>query len=269
MRAGITEEAPLVSIVTPACNAARFIKEAIESVKAQTYQNWEMLIVDDGSRDKTPQIVEKMMVTDSRIKLFSTTGGQGPAIARNIAIEKAQGRFIAFLDSDDLWLPTKLEKQINYMLHEGYAFTFTNFRRTSEDEKRVGRILPVPNMVRYEDLLKHNTIGALTVIIDRRLIETVSMRQIGHEDFILWLGILKSGIIGHGLQEDLARYRVVKSSISHNKLRSAKWVWNILKDTQSLTLYQAIWYFLNYVVRASYKYTRFSYYAFVYMNISS
>jgi len=247
------ENQPLVSVVTPAFNAARFIKDTIDSVLAQTYKNWEMLICDDGSSDDTVEIVSMIARDDARIKVILSEKNGGPAVARNKALEMAAGRFIAFLDADDLWLPAKLEKQVNFMLVRDYAITYMPYSRIDEKGRLLGSPISVPNKTTYRQLLKHNVLGCLTVVVDRSKCGELKMLSQGYDDYILWLSILRKGFVAHALQENCSRYRILAGSVSRNRLRAAQWVWNIYRNIEGLNLFDCIWNFLNYFVRVSFK----------------
>ena len=210
----------LVSIITPAYNAAAYIAETIESVLAQTYPNWEMLIVNDCSKDNTAEIVQSYAKKDKRIKLINLKQNSGAAVARNTAIQNAKGRYIAFLDSDDLWKKEKLQKQIQFMQKNGYAFTYTSYEHFKETKENVHNQVQVPKNLNYNQALKGNQIGCLTVMLDRKQIQNIHFTTQKHEDYILWLNILKQGITAYGMQESLALYRTGNNkSISGNKLQ--------------------------------------------------
>jgi len=248
---------PAVSIITPAYNAERFIAHTIESVRAQTSKDWELLVVDDCSTDRTAGLVQQYQVLDTRIRLLRHEENGGPARARDTAIVAAQGRFVAFLDSDDLWLPEKLERQIEYMRASGAAFTFTAYRRISADGSTTGRLIRVPSRLSYADLLTRTAIATSTVVLDRQLTGPFRMKITYYDDFALWLDILKRGVVAHGLNDDLMRYRVVGKSVSRNKLRSAKWVWRTYRQVEKLSAPYSAWCFLQYAIHAAAKYRRF------------
>ena len=235
----------LVSIITPAYNAAEYIVETIESVLAQTYPNWEMLIVNDCSKDNTAAIVQSYATKDKRIKLINLKQNSGAAVARNTAIQNAKGRYIAFLDSDDLWKKDKLQKQLSFMQRNRYAFTFHNFIMFNDGiDKENGKIIKVSTQIDYKKLLKgNNTGGCLAVCIDRKVVIEIFMPNERHEDYICWLDILKEyQIKGYGINEVLGYYRVGKVSVSSNKLKSALWTWNVYRDSQKLSLLKSIYY---------------------------
>ena len=241
---------PVVSIITPAFNASRTIAQTIESVQAQTYQHWEMVIVDDLSADDTCDVVEKYMKEDSRIRLLRQRINGGPACARNASLKAAVGRYVAFLDSDDYWLSAKLERQLSFMMASNVAFSYTLYRRFVDNIEEAGPLVDLPTSFTYEALLKNTGIACLTVMVDRELAGVIEFPLIRHEDYSLWLTLLKRGLVAHGLLEDLARYRVSSSSVSGNKLKSATWVWSIYRDGEKLSLPHAAWCFGNYAWNA-------------------
>jgi teichuronic acid biosynthesis glycosyltransferase TuaG len=234
-------------VITPAYNASAFIAECIQSVQAQTHSNWELLIVDDKSSDSTREIVESFQSSDPRVRLIPNRSNLGVAETRNRAIAEARGQYVTFLDSDDLWLPEKLERQLAFMRTRGAALSFTAYRRISEDGTRQGQVIHVPPEVTYADLLKNTSIGCLTVMLDLRQTGPVKMEKIKHEDYVLWLSLLRRGIIAYGLDNDLARYRVVKSSITSNKLKSVSWVWNIYRNVEHLGFFRSLYFFVHYL----------------------
>ena len=238
----------LVSIIMPAYNAEKYIAEAIESVLKQTYRNWELIIVNDCSIDATEQIVKKYQEQDQRIRLCSLIKNKGVANARNTAIKNAVGRYLAFLDSDDMWLPEKLEKQIGFMKRNNYVFTYHQYRHFASSDK-VGEIVKIPSQLDYKDALKGNSIGCLTVCLDKSKIKPFIMPAQRHEDYITWLNILKENeIAAYGLQRDFGRYRVdSKDSVSANKLKSAVWTWKVYRDSQLLSVLKSVYYMCFYI----------------------
>lgn len=247
----------LVSIITPAYNAAAYIAETIESVLAQTYLKWEMLIVNDCSKDNTVEIVQSYAKKDKRIKLINLKQNRGAAVARNTAIQNAKGRYIAFLDSDDLWKKEKLQKQIQFMQRNGYAFTFTSYEHFKETKENIQNQVQIPKSLNYNQALKGNQIGCLTVMLDRKQIANIHFTAQRHEDYILWLNILKQGTIAYGIQESLALYRTGNSkSISSNKLQSALWTWKVYRESQKLSVLKSMYYMLFYVVNGLRKHAK-------------
>ncbi len=248
---------PLVSIITPSWNVERLIGETIESVQAQTFGDWELLIADDCSTDQTPAIVGRYAAADPRIKLIRQPRNGGPALARQAAIDHAQGRYLAFLDSDDLWLPAKLERQLAFAREVGAPLSYTAFRRIDEAGAVTGRLITVPASLTYQQLLKNTAIATLTALVDRELAGPVAMKNEPYDDFCLWLSILKPGLTAYGLNEDLARYRVRGQSVSSRPLRSASWVWHIYRKVEKLPLPEAAWCFAHWSTRACLKRMQF------------
>jgi teichuronic acid biosynthesis glycosyltransferase TuaG len=241
---------PLVSIITPSWNVERLIGETIESVQAQTFGDWELLIADDCSTDQTPAVVSGYAAADPRIKLIRQPRNGGPALARQAAIDHATGRYLAFLDSDDLWLPNKLERQLAFAERQRAPLSYTGFRRIDEAGAVTGRLIQVPQSLTYEQLLRNTSIATLTAMVDRDLAGPVAMKNEPYDDFCLWLSILKPGLVAHGLNEDLARYRVRGVSVSSRRFRSASWVWHIYRRVEKLPFPKAAWCFAHWSTRA-------------------
>jgi teichuronic acid biosynthesis glycosyltransferase TuaG len=247
----------LVSIITPAYNAARFVEPAARSAIAQTYENWEMLIVDDCSKDSTREILARLARTDPRIRPIEHERNGGPAAARNTAISNARGDYLAFLDSDDLWLPGKLESQLSFMREKKSALSFTQFRRIDEGGVKEGRLVDVPPAMRYRDLLHDTAIATSTVIVDRRIAGDFRMKSTYYDDYAAWLEILRRGHVAHGLRADLMRYRVVGQSVSRNKWKSAKMVWRVYRQVEGLSILDSALCFSSYAFRGWRKYRQF------------
>jgi len=241
---------PLISIITPSWNVEGLIGETIASVQAQTFSDWELLIADDCSTDNTAAVIESFAAKDPRVKLIRQPRNGGPALARQAAIEQATGRFIAFLDSDDLWLPTKLERQIAFAREHRAALSYTGFRRINEDGSVTGRLISVPASLTYDQLLRNTAIATLTAMIDRDISGPIAMKNEGYDDFCLWLDVLRPGHVAYGLNEDLARYRVRGVSVSSRPLRSAGWVWRIYRNVERLSLLKSAWCFAHWGARA-------------------
>ncbi len=244
----------LVSIITPAYCCASVVVETIKSVIMQTYPHWELLIAEDCSSDNTREIIERWSMVDSRIRIIKLDHNVGPAMARNAALEQARGRWIAFLDSDDLWLPKKLELCIQFARISGAAFIFTGYRRISASGASVGRYISVPATLNYRQLLGNTAIATSTVMIDTCLTGPIRMRETYYDDFDCWLQILKKGLVAHGLNADLMRYRIMKGSVSRKKGKSARKVWRAYRDLEGLSIPLSVWYFTQYAVRGVMKY---------------
>jgi len=244
----------LVSIITPSFNSSKYIKETVDSVLRQTYENWELIIVDDGSKDSSANIIQDLTNTDTRIKGFYFDKNIGAAEARNIAIQQAKGKYIAFLDSNDLWELEKLEKQISFMQTEDIAFSFSTYQPMSEDGSKLYSIIHAPKIVTYSAYLKNTIIGCLTVVIDREKAGNFEMPNIrSSHDMALWLLIMKRGFDAYGLDENLARYRIVSASNTSSKWRAAKDVWKIYREVEKLSFLYSSWCFLNYAFNALVK----------------
>lgn len=254
---GFDADRSLVSIITPAYKAAAFVGETIQSVLAQRHLDWEMIVVDDCSPDSTAEVVEQYAAADRRVRLVRSPTNGGVGAARNAALDAATGRYIAFLDSDDLWLPEKLESQLEFMRDLNAGFSFTAFRRISQDGRRVGRLIIVPPRLDYAALLGNTAIVTSTVLIDRAVVGDFRMTKTYYDDFVLWLQLLKRGTVAHGLKRDLTRYRVVSQSISRDKANSARQVWRTYRQVERLGVGRSSWSFARYATRALLKYRRF------------
>lgn len=206
----------LVSIIMPAYNCADYIADSIRSVQAQTYRNWELIVADDKSSDSTVGIVRGIAADDNRICLLETDINLGPAAARNRAIDAAQGDYIAFLDSDDIWYPDKLQKQISFMEQNGYGFTYTAYEKIDDHGEPMGIVIPAPNSVNYSSMLyKGDPIGNSTVVYNAAELGKFYVPNIKRRnDFALWLRMMHDCDRAYGLKEILASYRVRAGSVS-------------------------------------------------------
>ncbi len=247
----------LVSIIMPNYNSESFVKESIESILSQSYENWELILVDDCSSDGSIKIIDSMMSNDRQIKLIKLKQNSGPAVARNKAIKEAKGRYIAFLDSDDLWTPDKLAKQISFMEKNDVSLSFTGYYRIEEESGEIIDQIHVPQKVDYYELLKQNIIGCLTAIYDTEKIGKVYMPDIRkRQDFGLWLNILKKVPYAYGMDEPLAYYRVRTASVSSNKIHASKYNWTLYREVEKLPIHKAIYYFGWYIYRSIKKYKK-------------
>ncbi len=240
----------LVSIITPLYNKEKFVEATILSVLSQTYTEWEMIIIDDCSTDKSADIVNKYCQMDSRIRYYKNNKNSGVAKSRNRAISLAKGRYIAFLDADDLWKVDKLEKQISFMEKESCTFCYSACEVIDEQDNLIKEKRKVPAVVDYSSLLKGNAIPCLTVVLDRLHFDKIELTRIGHEDYVLWLELLQNGEKAQGLDEVLATYREYKSSLSSNKVMSAKWVWKIYRTHLKVGFFKSCVYFIYYSCNA-------------------
>ena len=174
----------------------------------------------------------------------------GPALARQASLDASSGRYAAFIDADDLWLPQKLERQIAFMTVHQAAMSYTAFRRIDTSGAVVGRLMPIPPKLTYNALLKNTAIATLTAVVDRDITGPLAMKNEPYDDFCLWLDVLRPGRVAYGLDEDLARYRVSPGSVSSKPLRSASWVWHIYRNVERLSLARSTWCFGHWAARA-------------------
>lgn len=231
----------LVSIIMPSWNTGRFIAESIDSVLKQTYTNWELLIVDDCSTDNTDEIITSYK--DSRIKYFKNEHNSGAAFTRNKAMREAQGEWIAFLDSDDLWKPEKLEKQINFMKENGYVFSYHDFEKIDEESKPLNVYVTGPEVVTKKEMYNYGYPGCLTFMYSTRAMGLVQIKDIKkNNDYAILLKLCKIADC-YLLKENLARYRIRKKSISHDKLtRKLKSHYDLFRYCDEQSVPMAIWY---------------------------
>ena len=242
---------PLVSIITPVYNAGRFLSDTIKSVQNQTYKNWEMLLVDDCSKDNSAQIIKEFQKYDDRIKYIKLEKNSGASVSRNTGIKNAKGRFIAFVDSDDIWKPEKLEVQVKYMLENNLGFTFTSYRYMKEDGELTNKVAKAPSKINYNGLLKNTIIGCSTVVIDTDIVEYFEMPLVRRgQDTATWLQILRKEKYAYGIDKDLVYYRLVGESLSSNKIIALKRTWNTYRNVEKLGLIKSAYVFCFYVFNA-------------------
>lgn len=242
---------PRVSIITPLYNGADYIEKAVRSVQRQSYMRWELIVVDDASSDQSPKIVERLLSDDPRIKLLRLKKNCGAAVARNYGINAATGRYIAFLDCDDEWMPGKLAAQVERLSATKAALCFAAYIRVDERGKVISRV-GVPVALSYREELMTNYIGCLTAMYDRQLVGKVHMPEYlpCHEDYPMWLEILRKSGPAVGIPVVLAKYSVRAGSLSSNKLQTARQVWRIYREIEKLPLFSSYYYFINQSGRA-------------------
>ena len=227
---------PLVSVVMPLFEAASYVGDAVASVQAQTMSEWELIVVDDASTDGGPAIVDVIAARDSRVRLVRQPRNRGAAVARNAATERAGGRYIAFLDADDLWDPEKLERQVDFAAKGDHAFTHTWYRRIARDGAALGTVMRAPPRLSYRASLRANRIGCLTAMYDAERLGKVYAPDIPkRNDYVLWLQLLKRVEYAHCLPEVLAAYRISPGSISRNKLGLARHHYRLFRDIERLS----------------------------------
>lgn len=240
-----------VSIITPVYNSEKYVKETIESVLSQTYKNFELILINDKSTDNSLDICNSYK--DDRIKHINLEKNVGVCRARNIAIENACGRYIAFLDSDDIWDKNKLEEQIKFMKENNAEISCTEYERINETGKKIGYI-SVKEKISYNDMLKNNYVGCLSVIYDKDKIGKMYFEQINkNEDYLLWLKIVKKTKYIYGLRKNLAKYRVLNVSRSSNKFKVILARWEIYRKYEKLNILSSFYYILNYGIMALVK----------------
>ncbi len=254
---------PLVSVIMPMHDAEPFVAASIRSVQAQTVPDWELLVVDDSSTDASVTVARGAAEADSRIRVLCNDGARGAGPTRNIGIAAARGRYIAFLDSDDLWLPTKLERQLALfevtgapLVYSAYYKIDPDFAGDAVDFVPNGRVVRAPDRLTYRDKLRQDNIGFLTAVYDtavlgKRTLPSIQRRQ----DYAMKLAILREGYVARGLSEPLALYRAGRpGSLSANKLVVARYNWHIYRHVEALPLPRAVWAFANYAVRSGLKF---------------
>lgn len=245
----------LVSIITPCYNNAAFIAQTIDSVFAQTYPYWEMIIVDDGSNDNSKQIIDDYAAQDKRLKIIKLAKNTGTAQARNKAIKIAKGRYIAFLDADDLWISHKLKQQLKFMDVHNLGFTYASYQLIDANNNILGVYKTPPN-INYYDLLKGSVIGCSSAIYDTQILGKVYFPINEIEDYVLWLRILKTIKTAKGIQKPLAIYRINPQSRSANKLKAAIGQWQIYRQNERLNLLKSWYYFVHYAYNGWKKYKK-------------
>lgn len=243
---------PLVSIITPVYNCEKLIEETINSVISQSYSNWEMILVDDCSLDKSFTVIQKYMKKDDRIKYFKLKENSGAAIARNKALKESKGRFIAYLDADDKWSKNKLEKQVNYMLENNYAFTCTDYEKIDEKGNSL-KIVKIPKRVDYNLFLRNTIIQTVGVMVDTNITgkDLLIMPNIRRrQDAATWCQLLKNGYDCYEVPEVLSYYRVVSNSLSSNKFKAVKMNWYWYRKIEKLSFFMACYCFIGYALNA-------------------
>lgn len=244
--------ADMVSIVVPVYNAERFLPETIGLVQKQTYRDWELILVDDCSSDNGAAIVRQYAKDDTRIRLIQQEVNAGAARSRNLGISQANGRYLCFLDADDIWTSQKLEKELAYMKEKKAAFVFTGYEFADAKGEGLGKIVHVPEAISYEQALKNTTIFTSTVMIDRdKIADTdIYMPQIASEDTATWWHILKKYQIGYGLDENLVRYRRTEGTLSSNKLVAIQRIWGLYRRQEKLSWCKSIYCMFFWAFRA-------------------
>lgn len=242
----------LVSIIIPLYNKEKYIEQTIENIKKQTYSNWELIIVDDKSTDKSLDIVKKYK--NEKIIIMENKKNYGAAKSRNTGLKYATGRYICFQDADDFWNKRKLEKQVKFMKKNGCAFSYTGFSFITDDGNII-KTVNIQDKLEYKEALKNTRILTSATMfdiekIDKKLLE---MPDIKSEDIATWWNILKKGYIAYGINESLVYYRKTKNSLTSNKLRSAKNRWYIYRKYENFHFFKSLYYFIYYIIYAIIK----------------
>lgn len=240
-----------VSIITPIYNSEKYLKETIESVLNQSYTNFELILINDKSTDSSLKICESYK--DERIKIIDLKENGGVCKARNIGIKEASGRYIAFLDSDDIWTETKLEEQLNFMKENKAKISCTAYYRINIKGELIGKV-QVDEKITYEAMLKNNQVGCLTLIYDSKYFDKRYFKEISkNEDYLLWLELIKDAKYIYGLNKYLGKYRVVPSSRSSNKFKTLYNRWLIYRKYENINIFSALYYILFYAITAVLK----------------
>lgn len=248
------EKIPVVSIITPVYNVEKFIEATMDCVRAQTFPEWEMLLIEDGCTDKTVSVIQGYLerTGEKRIRLIRMEQNGGAARARNRGVKEARGRFITYLDADDLWEPVKLERQLSFMEKCEAAFCFTGYEFADENGVGLGKIVKVPETIDYKEALKNTTIFTSTVAFDVERIpkEELEMPVIKSEDTALWWRVLRKGYLAYGLNENLVKYRRAGKSLSSNKLEAIRRIWNLYRRAEGMSVTSSAYHFCFWAVRA-------------------
>ncbi|WP_418883086.1 glycosyltransferase family 2 protein [Waltera sp.] len=255
-QSGVEQKQPLVSVIMPAYNAEEYISEAVQSVMAQTYTNWELLILDDCSTDGTADKARCFSDLDPRITLYSNPKNIGVALTRNKGMALAKGSWVALLDSDDIWHKDKLEKQLVAAENTGADIIYCSYSLMDKNGEHLSDFI-VPERTSYDDMLRKNVIGCSTVFMRSPiLIHHHFSTEHYHEDYVLWLELLKSGYIAAASTDVLVDYRIVDGSRSNDKLKSARNRWLIYREIEKLSLGKAVRVFAAYAFNGFIKHKR-------------
>jgi len=245
----------LISIIMPAYNSSEFISQSICSVINQNYTHWELIVVDDSSSDNTSKIIGKFAKKDNRIKPFTLKENSGVSFSRNFGTRNANGKYIAFIDSDDIWMENKLSVQINFLKLKKVPFTYSAYDVIDEKDNIISIYNP-SCFIDYRLMLKGSQIGCSTVMYDSSLLGYLLFPECGNEDYALWLKILKKYGPQEGVELPLVKYRIRENSRSANKYLSARNQWMIYKKEEKLSFLTSTYYFIHYAIKGFFKYKR-------------
>lgn len=252
-------EKPLVSVIMPAYNAARYIRESVQSVQNQTFDNWELIVIDDCSEDNTVAVVTQLAQDDSRICVYSNEHNSGVAKTRNRGLELCNGEYVAFLDSDDTWYPEKIEIQLKCFRETGADLICTSYAIVDAQGRKQCEDFLVPECISFHHLLKENVIGCSTVMFRRAAGNDVCFEEdFYHEDYVLWLRLLKRGYKAIGIKKVLVNYFFHSDSKAGNKRKAAQNRWRVYRNYLGLSLVKSAWYFTHYALAGLRKYKKVS-----------
>ena len=245
------ENQPLVSVIMPCYNMEPYISETIASVQRQTYPHWELLIVDDASIDHTAELVKKLQKEDDRIQFFVKPEHSGIADTRNQCLSMAKGRFLAFLDADDVWHPNKLERQLAFMTEHHIGFSYSSYDCIDDDGRPLEKTVKATGNLNHDAYMHNTIIGCSTVMIDKSIIGEVVVPDFRtSEDTATWLNILKKGFLAYAIDEPLTSYRIRQHSASSNKLKASSDLWKVYRQQEKLSLFKALGCFVSYAFHA-------------------
>ena len=245
------ESQPLVSVIMPCYNMENYVADSIASVQRQTYPHWELLIVDDASTDRTVEIVNNIAQHDEKIHFVVKAQHSGIADTRNQCIQMAKGRFLAFLDADDIWHPEKTETQLRFMMENKVGFTYTTYDWIDEEGHTLNKFINTIGNLDYEKYLRNTIIGCSTVMVDTDIVGKVVVPHFRtSEDTATWLDILRKGHLAYAIDQPLVSYRIRRKSASSNKLKAASDLWKVYRQNEKLPFFKALYYFSCYAFNA-------------------
>lgn len=245
------ENQPLVSVIVPCYNMERFISDTIDSVRRQTYPHWELLIVDDASTDGTVDVIQKHCAQEDRIHFVVKPKHSGIADTRNQCLKMAKGRYLAFLDADDLWHPEKLEQQLQFMTEQNIGFSYSSYDCVDESGNPTGKTIKAAGDLDYNAYLHNTIIGCSTVMLDTEKVGNVVVPNFRtSEDTATWLNILRKGFIAYAIEQPLTSYRIRQHSASSNKLKASSDLWRVYRQQEKLSLFKALGCFFSYAFNA-------------------
>ena len=249
----------LVSIIMPSYNCGRYVEKTIHSVQAQTYKDWEIIFIDDCSNDGTIENVKGLQKNDKRIRLFKNETNSGAAVSRNYALREAKGKYIAFLDSDDIWEPTKLEKQIRFMEENNYKFSYTSYSEMDSEGNDTGVVVSGPSRITKAGMYAFCWPGCLTVMYDREAVGLIQIEDIKkNNDYAMWLKVCKKADC-YLLPEVLAKYRRGRSGSvsSHSVITMVKWHYKLWREAEKRNVLASLWYTGLNLICGMYKKVRY------------